>query len=393
MKTNLSRLWGNEAVRNLLHARLEDDSVSHAYLIAGPTGSGKKTLAFLLCAALCCESGDTRPCFHCPSCRKILSGQSPDLVTLGLEKLPFAAEVSPTNVPDAPIPEDIPTPEAGAVPKSIGVDAVRALQADVYILPNDLERKLYIIGHADRMTVQAQNALLKILEEPPSSVVFLLLCETPAALLPTIRSRVQTLTMERFDDDTLYAYLTAGDREAKVLASRDPEKLRLFVRLSGGTVGGVRRYLAADAKTLSADPVYEAHETAARCLSIVFADEMKNDSPVLSGTALKPRKTELYSLLTTRAGTREQLRALLDALGEAVRDITVCACTAEEDGIRPLFFADTAQPAAHAMSVSPTDLVSVSAELAAARASLDANPNVTLLQSRIAGILMRLRYR
>lgn len=377
---DFSRLWGNDAVCAMLSAKLKSDSAAHAYLITGPAGSGKKTLAFLIAAAMSCEDERSVPCFHCPACRKILSGNSPDLSMLGVEALPFAqADAQPMI----------------DLPKSIGVDAVRALSRDVYIKPNDLDKKIYIIGHAERMTVQAQNALLKILEEPPSSVLFLLLCENSAALLTTIRSRVQSLATEVFDAGTLYRLMTANDHAAKALAAKDDTQLKRFIRLSGGCIGGVRRYMQADAKTLAADPVYEAFESASRCLSVVFASETIGTSPVLSGGGASPlpRKTALYDIITSRATTREQLRALLDALLTALRDILLCSYTDEDaETVEPLFYADAQQPRALAGTVSPASLAKGIAALTALRASLDSNPNIALVCARLTEHLMQIRF-
>ncbi len=381
---DFSRLWGNDAVRAMLSAKIAHNTAAHAYLIAGAMGAGKKTLAFLIAAAMCCEDAGTRPCFRCPSCRKLLSGNSPDLMTLGIESLPL----KPAGAGADPVPD-------AEVPRSIGVDAIRALQADVYIKPNDLMHKIYIIGHADRMTVQAQNALLKILEEPPLSVVFLLLCENPAALLPTIRSRVQTLKLEPFDDATLCRLLLEHNSRAKTLAAKDPEQFRLFVRLSGGTVGGVQKYLQADAKTLAADPVYEAHETASRCLACIFSSDAAQTSPALmgGGAPVLPRKTALYEIIASRAPTREQLRALLDALMTALRDLLLFAYAEEEgDAVDPLYFADAAQPRALTQTVSPASVSAAAAGLGRLRASLDSNPNTQLVFARLTDILFGMRF-
>ncbi|MGM9625476.1 MAG: ATP-binding protein [Eubacteriales bacterium] len=392
MNIDFSHIYGNEAVCTALAERIRSRQLSHAYLLAGPEGSGKKTLAFSAAAALCCESDTVRPCRSCPSCRKILSMQSPDLLTIGIEKPP----VLPGFVPikgdngDGERPEDV-----SAAPKSIGVDAVRTLQADAFIMPNDLDYKLYIIGHADRMTVQAQNALLKLLEEPPSSVVFFLLCENPLALLPTVRSRVQLMKTEVFDDETLYELMLRYDKSAKTLAGHDPDRLKLFIRLSGGTIGSVKAYLSADAKTLAADAVYEAHETVRRCLGVVFAYESGSpaESPVLSGgqETVKPRKTALLDILNTRVETREQIRYFLHALAAALRDIYACGFL-REDTAEPLFFTDAEQPHALAARTEAAQLIHTQRALSEIGGSLDINPNTALVRSRITELLMEIRY-
>ena len=280
---DFSRLYGNDALKAALIRAVTENKTSHAYLLEGGFGTGKTTLAFLLAAALCCESDKTRPCMECPSCKKILRAQSPDLCVIGIDALPFA-EDGDNPADAAPLTKT----------KSIGVDAVRLLKSDVYIRPNDLEYKLYIIGHAERMTTQAQNSLLKILEEPPKGAIFLLLCENRAALLPTVLSRVQRLTMESFSDDVLYRLLTAHDRDAASLARTDEDALRLYIRLADGSYGRASRYVHAQKKELKSDTAYDAHEGAAEILDILFSDVLSDDSPVLSRGGASPvvRPTE-----------------------------------------------------------------------------------------------------
>ena len=263
---DLSRLYGNEALKSVLIRAAAENRTAHAYLLEGGYGTGKTTLAFLFSAALCCEDAHHKPCMQCPSCRKILRAQSPDLCVIGIDALPFA--------PGEPVPHAVGLTKTG----SIGVEAVRLLKSDVYIRPNDLEHKLYIIGHTERMTVQAQNALLKILEEPPESAIFFLLCENRSALLPTVLSRVQRLTMEAFSDDALYRLLAEHDRDAAALARNDEDTLRLYVRLADGSFGRASYYVHAQKKELNADAAYKAHTSAAAVLGILFSNVQTDDS-------------------------------------------------------------------------------------------------------------------
>ena len=377
------RLLGNAALKESAAQAIVGGRVSHAYLLEGGRGAGKAMFAFLFSAALCCEDADMRPCMRCPSCRKILSAQSPDLQVLGLDVLPFDGH-DPAMPPQKP--------------KTVGVDAVRALRTDIYIRPNDLEHKLYIIGHAERMTVQAQNALLKILEEPPEGAVFFLLCENRSAMLPTILSRVQRLHMEQFSDDALYALLVRYDREAAALAARDEERLRLYVRLADGAYGRALFYLHAQKKDLAADEAYDAHEGAQLCLSLLFADDLRDDSPVLRGTQSaehRPTVTGMTAEISRRLeGTRDgmdargRLRALTQALCAAIRDLAMCARGVEG---QLLFYPSHEQPMALSERCNEKTLSDTQLALMALLSDIESNPNVAMLSRALAGVLMGLR--
>ena len=150
-------LLGNERLKENLTGSLGRGRVSHFYLISGPEGSGKHTLAKLLSAALMCENNN-RPCLKCAACRKVMEDLHPDCIT-------------------------VTDPEHKAVP----VKQVRQVRDDMFIRPNEGIRKIYIFPQ--ELGVEGQNALLKILEEPPSYGAYLLLTDNPEQLLPTVRSR------------------------------------------------------------------------------------------------------------------------------------------------------------------------------------------------------------
>ena len=164
----LSALAGNAHVKAVLSQQEGGRGLSHAYILSGPAGSGRHTLARLLCGAmLCAASGGERPCGRCAPCRKVFSGVHPDVAVIS-------------------------GPGEG---KPITVDQVRALRSDAYIRPNEGERKIYLLEQADRMNQSAQNAMLKLLEEGPAYAVFLLLAENGGGLLQTVRSRCEELAL------------------------------------------------------------------------------------------------------------------------------------------------------------------------------------------------------
>lgn len=163
----LSQLAGNHALKTLLGAQGNGRGLSHAYIISGPRGSGRRTLAGILARALlCARNGEGNvPCGLCPHCRKAAAGIHPDLIRVGSDG------------------------------RDIRVDDVRALRTDAYIRPNEAARKVYVLEGADTMNQSAQNALLKLLEEGPAYAAFLLITEHSGALLQTVRSRCVELTL------------------------------------------------------------------------------------------------------------------------------------------------------------------------------------------------------
>lgn len=138
---------GNDAVKARLSGAFASGRVAHSYLLCGPAGSGKHMLTRILSAAMQCEgrSGEI-PCGVCSGCRKALEGVHPDIITV--------------DDPDH---------------KAMTVDPIRAARSDMFIRPNEGKRKIYIIPRGQDMNESAQNALLKILEEPPDYGVFLIL--------------------------------------------------------------------------------------------------------------------------------------------------------------------------------------------------------------------------
>ena len=170
---------GQTPIKEHIKKSLHTGKISHAYIFYGEKGSGKKTLADLFARALQCEAGGDDPCNQCTSCRQALNRNQPDIIYVQHEK-----------------------------PNIIGVDEIRKqVNNDIAIKPYSSERKVYIIDEAEKMNVQAQNALLKTLEEPPSYATIMLLTTNLEAMLQTIRSRCVTLTMKPVLDVELQRYL------------------------------------------------------------------------------------------------------------------------------------------------------------------------------------------
>ena len=198
-------LLGNERLKENLAASLEKGHISHFYLISGPKGSGKRTLAKLLSAAILC--GHThKPCLSCTPCRKVMEGIHPDLITV----------------------ED---PEH----KTVAVKIVREMREDVFIRPNESAYKIYLFPQ--ELGLEGQNALLKILEEPPAHGVFILLSDNPEKLLPTVRSRCTELKLQSLPEKILHRQLRLD------FPNTQEADLRAAMARSGGFLGQAREIL------------------------------------------------------------------------------------------------------------------------------------------------------
>lgn len=175
---------GQEQIKEHLQNALQFNKVSHAYIINGERSSGKEFVAKIFAAALQCENLDTssgmaEPCGKCHSCRQMATGNQPDVIYISHEK-----------------------------PGTIGVEDIRGqINGSVAIKPYSSSRKIYIMNEGEKMTVQAQNALLKTLEEPPEYTVILIMTTNLESLLPTILSRCVVLNMKPVKDSQVKRFL------------------------------------------------------------------------------------------------------------------------------------------------------------------------------------------
>lgn len=244
-------LLGNSRLKENLRSSIARGHIAHFYLISGPEGSGKKTLARLLAAAMVCKSSD-KPCLCCNACRKVLNGTHPDFITVD-------------------------DPEK----KTVSVDLIREARADVYIRPNEADRKIYLFPRAQDMGVPGQNALLKVLEEPPEYGVFLLLCDAPEKLLPTVRSRCTELAMTALNDDILRQELHRLFPEASA------EQVAAAIEQSGGYLGQAKVLMSGEPlapQSLAFAQYYGAHDTLGLQSTLVPMERLKRDQllPILT---------------------------------------------------------------------------------------------------------------
>lgn len=186
---------GHDEVIHHLQNAISSGKVSHSYILAGEPGSGKKLIASTFAMTLQCEEGWIEPCQNCDSCKKAIGRNHPDIVHVYHEK-----------------------------PNTISIEDIREqVIGDVAIRPYCSNYKIYIIADAEKMSPQAQNALLKTIEEPPEYAVIMLLTSNADALLPTIQSRCVRLDIKPVSNDMVKEYLMehlhVPDYQAEVDAS------------------------------------------------------------------------------------------------------------------------------------------------------------------------------
>lgn len=177
--TNWDCVIGQERMIQNLRNAFTYKKISHAYLFQGEKLSGKRMIADIFARALQCESEGGKPCNQCRSCRQSINGNHPDIIYVEHDK-----------------------------PNIISVENIRTqINGDIAIKPYSSDYKIYIVDEAQKMNTQAQNALLKTLEEPPEYAVILLLTTRAEAMLPTILSRCVMLNTKPVSDDRIKSFL------------------------------------------------------------------------------------------------------------------------------------------------------------------------------------------
>ena len=274
----------NKIIEHLKNA-IQMDKVSHAYILNGEDNSGKMMLAEAFAMALQCEEGKEEPCGKCRSCRQAMERNQPDIIYIGRDDM-FEDKKS----------------------KSISVDDIRTLlNNDIVIKPYSSKYKIYIVDNAEKMNENAQNALLKTIEEPPAYGVILLLTTNADSFLQTIRSRCILLNIKTVDEEAIKNHLMKKyqipDYKAEVCAA-----------FSQGNVGKAIQLASSDA-----------------------FNEMKHE--VLS-MVKKMEDVEIYELshsIKNVTAYKQQIGEYLDLLTLWYRDILYLKAT---DDVNNLIFKD-----------------------------------------------------
>ena len=207
----LKDIIGQDLIKKQIVESIEKDLVSGGYILTGEKGAGKEFIAGVFAQLLVCENRGTDVCGECHSCKQAEAHSHPDIKYVIHEK-----------------------------PTSISVDEVRdQICNDIYTKPYQAERKVYIVSDADKLTAQAQNALLKSLEEAPAYVVIMLLAANENMLLPTVRSRCITWELKPVPDETLKKYLMSELRVPDYRAD-------VAIAFAQGNLGKARDMAASD---------------------------------------------------------------------------------------------------------------------------------------------------
>lgn len=319
---SFSRLHGNEHIKSYLSSAIRKNSLSHAYVIEGGSGSGRHTLCYSLACALA-------PKFT----EKILSGNEADISVICHDEKH----------------------------KTIGVEIIRNLKSDASISPNDLDFRMFIIEEADSMTPQAQNALLKLLEEPPASVYIILLCENIGGLLPTVLSRAPVLRMQQFGSDELADYILKNDKKSLSIYSNDRETFDFAIRTSNGRIGEVLRRLKGKGKVSGESSAAEKVHNILDCLSY-------------------NRKADFFTEMSSLPGKREEMDLFLAVFEEALHDLLCAKAFINIDEDYPmLYYTSLDEAKSAAEEFTNAALLNMSERVTAMHETLDMNANIRLL--------------
>ena len=335
MKDNHLAIIGNDDLYSYFTSHARNNSLSHAYILLGATGTGKRTLANIIAAAANCEYKSELnapiPCCECPCCKKILSGNSADIINIAREK----------------------------DKASIGVEPIRYIKTDISVYPNDGDYKVYIIDEAHTMTPQAQNALLLTLEEPPPYVIFILLCEHTETILETIKSRAPILRMRTPQKAEVIEYLKENNPNARTFITNSPEEFDEIYMAASGSIGRILELIASNDRK----QILQNRELTKKIIEAI------------AHRTIAKNFAELISLFSQKRDEREKIIAQLAQLQNALRDLIVIK---KADEPTMIFFTDReyAEELSYCISVQKiSEIISLTEN---ARLALLRNANIKL---------------
>ena len=336
-----SDVLGNNDTKERLGQAILQNTFPHAFIIEGPNGCGKHTLALTLSAALNCQSrnGHVLPCGVCNNCRRIFNKNFVDVN--------YIAKKDGKS--------------------TIGVDDIRHMREDIYLSATESAYKIYIVEEAQAMTPQAQNALLKIFEEPPQGVIIFLLCDNIQQILFTIKSRAQLVRMQRLSDDEVKKALLR-DATLSAYEKTDPDAFTAAIKLSHGSIGRAKEMLSDEWRG-------------------ALTEERRNASELLSLLIPSNEKFKLYSAIQALPQKRNEFSDSLHMILDGLRDLILSRYSEKSNF---LFYTDKDAVAGLASRIGHARLLRFYDAFTAARNKCDQNGNMNTIITDLCVVATRI---
>lgn len=338
MREYFPRILGNRSSRTRIGSAIESGRLPHALLLDGAEGSGKYTFAKEIAAALNCkmrtDAHSTLPCGVCENCRRIREDSFVDVKLL----------------------------EKKADKASIGVSEIKDFRSDMFLSATEAEYRVYIIKDSERLTAEAQNALLTVLEEPPRGVVIMLLADGTDRILTTIRSRVQYIPTCRFTREELSEFLSDIRPDLKAKERVAPEDYSCALTAADGRLGRLISLLDSSSREDSVEMLGEVKEIV---------------SLFRPGTSY----ASLYGAICTLPQKRDRLQEYLECIMTALGDMITCKVDSKRV---PLFFTDREMLSNLTEGFSKQRLLQIYDRVVAAHSDNSKNANITALLTRLA---------
>lgn len=327
---NFNDFIGNESVKIQIITLLKNNKISHAIMIDGAKGLGKKTLAELIAqTSICSNPIKGQPCNNCNNCKKTLKRIHPDIIY----------------------------PEKSGTLQSYSINTVRKIREDAYIIPNEASKKIYILTDIDNMGIPAQNALLKILEEPPKNVIFILTCTACTFVLPTIRSRTQLFSLKPVTINETLDYLHIH------YPDKDNETLKKIANISNGNIG-----LAID------------------FLTSTDFEKLIDITNKIALHIIDPKEFELLSLIAMISDNRKSFNSVLKFLKSILRDTLIYSSGLENELSKNDYILELSKNLSINQILNLIDIIDKTKNYA------DKNVNLSVLSSYLCSNLHRIAF-
>ena len=338
VRRHFTEIFGNDFHKNRIASAILEDRLPHALLIDGPSGSGKESFAKEIAAALNCECKHDNslalPCGKCNTCRRIRDNSYTDVKVL----------------------------RKSSDKATLGVREIKEFRADMYLSATESGYKVYIIDEAEKMTTEAQNALLIILEEPPKNVIIMLLASGTDSILTTIKSRTQYIAMSRFNIAELAKYIEEKNNDARRLAAINPSAYKDLLVSADGRIGRAQELL---------NPKTGAENE----------EKRKEIIDIISSLSASVPYTKLYEAIAGLPTKRTEFADALELLISALSDIIQAK---KSDSFTPVFFTDVKTAKTYSSDLPLIRLMRIYDLVAKTHSECAKNVNVTLAAANLA---------